>query len=193
MRGAPQFHRWRASACWSIVLLVISAGLEVARSQDPSLEYAVKATYLHKFGSVCGMAERRRRVPRRQLHRCASSAMTRSARYLISCHRRTDRCRPSDRNPPPAIGLPGNPGCSVLYATGSQAQPVADILAVVRGMPISDGDRRRRQAGARGIINFVIADDRVRFEIDTHARLSTAWAISSKLLGLAVHVTGEGR
>jgi hypothetical protein len=191
MRGAPQFHRWRASACWSIVLLVISAGLEVARSQDPSLEYAVKATYLHKFGPFVEWPSAAAEFPGGSFTVCivgndpfgalldrATAGQT-VAGHQIAIHR-LDR-------------IAGNPGCSVLYATGSQAQPVADILAVVRGMPIltvTDGDAN---AGARGIINFVIADDRVRFEIDTHVAAVDGLTISSKLLGLAVHVTGEGR
>ena len=46
---------------------------------------------------------------------------------------------------------------------------------------------------AKGIINFVIEDDRVRFEIDNSTAAAGGLTISSKLLSLAVHVTGGNR
>jgi YfiR/HmsC-like len=44
----------------------------------------------------------------------------------------------------------------------------------------------------RGIINFVISDGRVRFEIDNLAAEASRLTISSKLLSLAVRVAGKG-
>jgi hypothetical protein len=77
-------------------------------------------------------------------------------------------------------------GCQMVYATGSAAQSVPAILAALRGKPIlsvTDGER-----DAKGMLNFVIADNRVRFEIDDQAAAEAGLVISSKLLSLAIHV-----
>ena len=167
------------------------ASLDAARSQDPPLEYAVKATYLHKFGPFVEWPSAAAEFPDGSFTVCivgndplgalldrAAAGQT-VAGHQIAIHRFTR--------------IVGNPGCSVLYATGSDSQSVVDILATVRGMPILTVTDGAANATARGIINFVIADDRVRFDIDTHAAAADGLTISSKLLSLAVHVTGEGR
>jgi hypothetical protein len=85
-----------------------------------------------------------------------------------------------------------NQDCEIVFAAGSDAQPVAAILAAVRGMPVitvTDGVRDPR---AKGIINFVIVDNRVRFEIDDQAAAENGLTISSKLLSLAVYVRPRG-
>jgi hypothetical protein len=45
-----------------------------------------------------------------------------------------------------------------------------------------------RDEPARGIINFLIQNNRVRFEIDNGAAAESGLTISSKLLSLAVSV-----
>ena len=46
---------------------------------------------------------------------------------------------------------------------------------------------------ATGIINFLIVDDHVRFDINNSTAAAGGLTISSKLLSLAVHVTGSNR
>jgi hypothetical protein len=78
-------------------------------------------------------------------------------------------------------------GCQILFLGDTPAAATANSLAEAAGEPIlvvtdqaSDGDK--------GIINFVILDDRVRFEIDDQAAARRGLVISSKLLSLAVAV-----
>jgi hypothetical protein len=76
-------------------------------------------------------------------------------------------------------------GCQILFVDGSDARRAAQALEAVRGegiLTITDG---AQSADATGIINFVIADKRVRFEIDDQAAAANQLTISSKLLGLA--------
>ncbi len=63
----------------------------------------------------------------------------------------------------------------------------------MHGAPVLTVTDGATDPAAKGIINFVIADDRVRFEIDNSAALADGLTISSKLLSLAVHVTGGSR
>ena len=80
-------------------------------------------------------------------------------------------------------------GCQVLYAAGSPDQPVADMLTAVRGTPVLTVTDQAPDAKSRGIVNFIISDDRVRFEIDAAAAEQNGLTISSKLLSLAVRVS----
>jgi hypothetical protein len=83
-------------------------------------------------------------------------------------------------------------GCQILFAVGSREQSVADMLAVVRGTPVLTMTDDSPDAQSRGIINFVIRDNRVRFEIDDNAAAQNGLTISSKLLSLAVRIVGRG-
>jgi hypothetical protein len=78
--------------------------------------------------------------------------------------------------------------CHILFAAGSAAQPVADILAASRGKPVLTITDDQRDDRAKGTINFVIQDNRVRFEIDNRGAAQDGLAISSKLLSLAIAV-----
>ena len=79
-------------------------------------------------------------------------------------------------------------GCQIVYATGSPVQPVPIILAALRGRPVLSVTDGMRDGRLTGMLNFVIADNRVRFEIDAQAAGEAGLAVSSKLLSLAVHV-----
>jgi YfiR/HmsC-like len=79
-----------------------------------------------------------------------------------------------------------NSGCEIMFVAGSPTQSVAAALAAVRGSPVLTVTDLNNPGGAAGIINFVIRDDHVRFEINRAAAAANGIAISSKLLSLAV-------
>ena len=83
--------------------------------------------------------------------------------------------------------------CQLVYAAGSAAQPVAAILAGLRGRPTVSVTDGAGDAATRGMVNFVIVDSRVRFEIDDRLVAEAGLAISSKLLGLATLVRPRNR
>jgi hypothetical protein len=76
----------------------------------------------------------------------------------------------------------------MMFVTGSAEQPVAQALAAVRGTPVLTVTDGQTVADALGIINFVLADGRVRFEIDQGSAAGNGLTISSKLLSLAEQV-----
>ena len=74
-----------------------------------------------------------------------------------------------------------------MFAAGSQKQSVADDLDKVRGSPVltvTDG----AGPSTRGMVNFVLKSNRVRFEIDEASAAQSGLMISSKLLSLAAAV-----
>jgi hypothetical protein len=78
--------------------------------------------------------------------------------------------------------------CHILFAAGSPGQPVAEIVALMRGKPVLIVTDAQRDVRAKGTINFVVDDNRVRFEIDNQIAAEGGLAISSKLLSLAIAV-----
>ncbi len=184
-------HLYYAAACWIAAWLALLAGMHAACAQGASLEYAVKATYLHKFAPFVEWPDPAAEFPGGNFTVCVvgddplGSVLDRAVNGQdVAGHPIVVRRLAS---------VSGNPGCAVMYVTGSDIQSAAVALAAVHGLPeltVTDG---ATDPAAKGIINFVIQDDRVRFDIDLSAAAAAGLTISSKLLSLAVHVTGGGR
>jgi hypothetical protein len=73
-----------------------------------------------------------------------------------------------------------------VFAGEGPRQAVDAALAAAARAPILTVTDLPPAAAARGIINFVIRDNRVRFEIDDSAAVRSGLRISSQLLNLAV-------
>jgi len=151
---------------------------------DESLEKRVKAAFLHKFG---GYVE------------WPPTAFATQDSPLILCLLGSD----ADFNAAlekmaQGTNIHGHPlavrelhaaeaeaDCHILYVGTSDTQTSAEALEAARGkhvLTVSD-------SAAPGIISFVIANNRVRFNIDDKAAAENGLVISSKLLDLAANVT----
>jgi hypothetical protein len=78
-------------------------------------------------------------------------------------------------------------GCHILYAAGSPRQSPAEALQAVRGAPVLTVTDSARGA-ARGMIHFVVFQDRVRFHLDAAQAAQNGISLSSKLLALGLSV-----
>ena len=76
--------------------------------------------------------------------------------------------------------------CNILFAAASRRQPPAEVLDRVRGQPVLTVTDDASDPAARGMIDFVLRDGRVRFRIDPRMAERSGLLISSKLLSLAV-------
>jgi hypothetical protein len=191
MRRRPPSQLWCRPACWTAAWLIAFAVLHAARAQAASLEYAVKATYLHKFAPFVEWPSPAAEFPGGAFTVCVvgndplGAVLDRAVSgQEVAGHPIAIRRYPT---------VTSNPGCAVLYAIGSDAEPVAAILAAVHGAPVLTVTDGATDPADKGIVNFVIQDDRVRFEIDNGTAVADGLTISSKLLSLAVHVTGASR
>lgn len=84
-------------------------------------------------------------------------------------------------------GAAGADGCHVAFVHGTAGESTARILAGLRQravLTVTDS----RAGGDRGMIHFVVADDRVRFYIDEAEASRHGLSISSRLLSLAIGV-----
>jgi hypothetical protein len=75
-------------------------------------------------------------------------------------------------------------GCQILFAGGPEGVAMASVPAAEPVLTVTN----EATQGHKGIVNFVIVDDRVRFEIDDAEAARRGLRISSKLLSLAVSV-----
>jgi len=175
----------RAAACLragfstGIMLLV---ALVPAGAHAESVEYAVKAAYLYKFGIYVEWPASAFASPVAPLNLCIAGddpfgvtldnavSGQRIDKHPIAVR----RLKTADRNA----------GCHILYLGFDDAQRIEQALATLRGQPVlTVGDGHDG-----GIITFVISDNRVRFNIDEEAAAQSGLVISSKLLSLALHV-----
>ena len=159
-----------------------------AADRPASLAYEVKATYLLKFPAFVTWHDA---LPANVFNVCvvgdnpfsgllrAAAAGQRVEHRPVAVHVLPFASRSSD--------------CQVMYVAGSTAQPVASALAEVRGAHILTVTDGQRDPASKGIVNFVVAQDRVQFEIDLAAARANGLTISSKLLNIALNVRGEAR
>lgn len=161
---------------------LLAAGPSAA--QGRTLEYPVKAAFLSKFGAFtdwpAGTLDQAD-----TLRICVVGVDPFGPALDRTAQSQTVAGRPVTVVRLPAVDR--SSGCHILYASGSSRQSAAQALAAVRGRPVltvTDASRTR----ARGMIHFVVYDDRVRFYADLQQAQASGVGLSSKLLALALTV-----
>lgn len=87
-------------------------------------------------------------------------------------------------------------GCNILFVSDSETSHLDELFHSIKGMPILTIGETPGFAQRGGIINFVVEDNKVRFEIDVDAAKQANINISSRLLSLATIVhqaSADGR
>lgn len=79
-------------------------------------------------------------------------------------------------------------GCNILFVSDSETPHLDELFRTIKGLPILTIGEAAGFAQRGGIINFVVADNKVRFEINTDAAKQANISISSRLLSLAMPV-----
>ena len=191
IRPAPPIRRstaasWRGLAARLALALALLACAR-AQAQDASLEFAVKATYLYKFADYVDWPEGTFRAPADPLMICivGSDGVAQLVEAAVAGHTTLDGRAVVARR----VATPSrDAGCHVLYIATRQDATTLEALRATRGLPVLTVTDTRNGDAARGIIAFVIVDNRVRFDIDLAAAAQNHLAISSKLLNLAARV-----
>lgn len=150
---------------------------------DESLEYQVKAAFLYKFGAYVDWPAGVFNAPTSPFTLCVFG----SDDQFNSILRNLVKEEQVNGHPVQVreIQTPvPDDDCHILYTGAIDPQNAADAMEAVRGrhvLTVSDNP-------SQGIIGFVIADNRVRFNINDAAAAENGLVISSKLLSLAVNV-----
>ena len=82
--------------------------------------------------------------------------------------------------------------CHVLFVAQSEAAAVPAMMKQLEAKQVLTVSETPGFLERGGIINFVISNNKVRFEVNIGASADAGLQISSKLLNLAVRVVGKG-
>jgi hypothetical protein len=171
------------------VLGVVALGLSRMCAQSaPAGEYQVKAAFLYNFakfvewppGSFVGGA-----APLRicvfgqdpfgeELHNIANNKVINGRKLVVD----------------QVADLAAARSCHILFITSSKKAEMKQIVESLRGADVLTVGDTKGFARMGGMINFVLEDNRVRFEVNQTAAEQTGLRISSKLLSVAVLVIG---
>ena len=83
--------------------------------------------------------------------------------------------------------------CHILFVSSSEIRHLDQILESLKGSSVLTVGEMERFAQSGGAVNFVLEQNRVRFEINPEAAARARLRISSKLLALARIVADERR
>jgi hypothetical protein len=75
--------------------------------------------------------------------------------------------------------------CHILFVSSSEKKRQPEVLNSVRGAPVLTVGENDQFIEAGGMINFVVEDKKIRFQINNDPARREGLKISSKLLGLA--------
>jgi hypothetical protein len=164
---------------------LVLAPLTSAAAPAPPVEYAVKAAYLSKFALFVVWPDAAFETPTSPLNLCVAGndPFGSTLDSLVDGERIGARPIMVRR----MTVVMRNSGCHILYLGGSEEQSVSEGLATVAGdgvLTVTDAS----MAATAGILDFVIANGRVRFNVDEQAASMNRITISSHLLGLALSV-----
>lgn len=173
----------------SLALALILIALP-AQGADRSLEYAVKSTFLYKFASFVEWPAGTFSSDSAPFVLCVVGADPYGGRIAQAARGQTVAGHPIVLRHL-SRAEPGS-GCHAMFLTGSSRQDLEEGLRAVAGTPtltITDSEL----GPAAGILHFVVADDRVTFDIDRAAAARNRLVISSNLLALARNLRGASR
>lgn len=178
----PTHAMYRAGWVAFVMCLILLPG--AALRADP-LEYAVKAAYLTKFGIYVEWPGTTFSSPDSPINLCIvgedpfgpaldkAAANQHIGTRAIAIRRLKTVTRES--------------GCQILYIGGTDTAYVEKAIETIRGsavLTVTDVD----SAMTMSVINFVIQDNHVHFNVDESAAAQNDLALSAKLLSLALNV-----
>lgn len=175
----------RFSALAAAVLAMAGAA-GAAKAPGSTLEFAVKASYLTKFGPFIHWPPGA--IPDDGSARiCVVGADPFGAMIDIAARGQQIDGHPLAVARMDAVDAKSAASCQIMFVGKPTGQPTADTLHAAAGLPVlTVTDRSRGVAG--GIIEFVISEGRVRFAINQAVAAADGLQISAKLLALAVEV-----
>jgi len=160
----------------------------IAAAEDEAVEYQVKAAFVCKFGNYIDWPAQ------------ALGAAGEPFRIGVLG---SDAVLEEFRRTAAAASVAGRPvevrrlargdaveGLHAVFITRAMAPQAATVIAAVQGRPVLTITELER-AGQTGMINFVVVDDKVRFDILLPPAMQSGLKISVRLLGVARRVEGR--
>lgn len=151
---------------------------------DESLEQRVKAAFLYKFGGYVEWPATAFASPDTPFTLCVLGS---DPNFNATLEKMVQKENVQGR--PVTVRQLQSPkdeaGCHILYIGVPDPQYSSEVIETVRGKSVLTVS----ESASQGIIGFLIANNRVRFNINDQEAAENGLVISSKLLDLAVNVT----
>lgn len=182
IRGS-RVGRWVAG----VLLAALAAGClhQKAEAQRPSRD-EIEAAYLYNFGKFVRWPSGSDSGPL-AICMAAPDSLRKSLTQLVKGE--TISGRPLEVR---ALDRPGSgEGCSILFVGSADTSRIDGFLAATAGKPVLTVGDSQDFLLRGGAIQFVLADDHVRFAVNLNAASRQGLSLSSELLKVAVSVTGR--
>lgn len=168
----------RLAAC--VVFLAAGAGPALA------LEYSIKAAYLYKLAEFIEWPAASFASPTSPLEICVVGINPFDAVLATAAWARQIRNHPVVVRHLPEMD--DTVACHVMYIAGSPQEPVAELLERVRGKPLLSVTDDANDPESKGVVHFVLYQNKVRFEIDDALAALAGLRINARVLDIAVSV-----
>ena len=187
--GKPSWTRPKLTGVAIMTAMLVSPVAPSSAVAAPSLEYAIKAAYLYKLAAFVNWPASSFESASSPLRICVigddpfKTVLDQAVNGVSVAGRPVQISRYDAAQPTMA--------CQIAYVAGSSAQSRADALKALKGAPVltvTDQGSDSDPASEEGVVNFVLTDNRVRFDIDQHQAVEDHLALSGKLLSLAIEV-----
>jgi hypothetical protein len=185
---ASRFKAVTHAAVLCAVFLGATSG--TSASQNEVSDFAIKAAYLSKFGGFIRWPDAAFSSDTSPITICVigDSPVAGALQKVVSGRPSSARAL-EVRN---VKTVAADSGCHIIFVGDTDAARVAQILGTLRGSGVLTVTDLPKMGTTPAVINFVIKENHVRFEIDEQAAIDNGLAISSQLLGLAVSVKTRG-
>ena len=185
-------RRLRVAECLLLVVLLLAGAEAFAQSRPPdvSLEYAVKATYLYKLAPFVNWPPDTFASPDAPFGICLIGPDPFHDFLEKAVAGRTLGSHPFVVHELGAA-TPAD-GCQIVFIRDGRPAVVREALRRFEGAPVLTVTDSDAPDDAGSIVQFVMDNGRVRFDVDTKAAIRNHLTISSKLLTLALAVKGAG-
>ncbi len=183
-RAALTLARWLACALLSICILLPPA--QAAPDNKPT-QYEVEAAYLFDFGKFIAWPGARSDAPF-LICVLGQDPFGQVLDHTVSGEKLSGRQVQDRRITRPQDAT----GCSILYISSSETARLSKILSTVQGAPVLTVSDIPDFVQQGGMIQFVLREGRVRFQVNLEPAQSNGLSMSSELLKVAVEVRRGG-
>jgi hypothetical protein len=174
-------QRW--GAIIAALCAVTCADIGDSRAQAASAEDAVKVTFIQRFASFVTWPEGAFASADAPIQICILGSEPFREMAQAMSHAQAVGGRPLVVRS--IVDPAATRSCHIVYATGVTTD---DALHAAQQAPVLTVTDAASHSGGRGIVHFVVVDNRVRFHIDDAQAANGQLTISSRLLALALSV-----
>jgi hypothetical protein len=173
---------------WAMLLALMLSGSMQNAWADEEAEYRIKAAFLCKFGNYIDWPELAPAgtdatfVIGVMAHAPVAEAVAAAAKGQ-GVNGRAITVRRIER-------VEAMQGLNILFVARSHATRLPEALAALKEQPVLVVTEQDGDPPAGSMVNFVVVDDKVKFDISTTASEHVRLRISARLLGVARNVSG---